>query len=703
MATKSSISKKISDEVDLTSKDSKIILNYFISFIKNNCKKKSIKIVNFGTFYKNLSPKRIGRNPLTKETYPIPPQEKIKFKASYKVKEILNWYNVTRNIVNIIKMKIKILAKFFIVFSVLFIPFLITQESSSLTNLDEDYLDSLPESVRDDVIKEMDDMDKDKDKNLQKRPSSKLSKIETVREWENFKKSRDLANVSERFGIKIFNTMQSSFMPLNEPNFGNNYFVDYGDFITVHKYSGNRNEMYELEISRDGTVILPDIGKVFLAGLNFDQAAEIIKKKYEISVIGVDIFVTLSEIRDINVLVTGNVEFPGVYTLSGNSNILQALNIVGGVTENGSLRNILLKRKGEPDQLIDLYDVLIFGEIENIPFLKSGDSIHIQAVNNLVRAGYGFNNVATYELFEEETIADLVRFAGGLKPEAKNNNLKLVRLDGSKFKTSNVALNNISEYKINNLDSIYAYKDKIGTVTITGDVKHPGKYSISSSDRMLDIIERSGGYIDSAYPFAASLQRESAKDIESAFASRTYQSLISYIASNPKAVGVGAGDGLTYILSELKDYEPVGRYVAEFDITKLQDNIQDNIYLNDGDNIHIPSYTSNVYVLGEVGSPGSVMFKEGLSLSEYIEKSGGYTRYSSVEFIFIVSPNGETAKMQISGIKKFVNQGRDIYPGSVIYTPRHIDKIDGVNFYATIAPIFSSLALSLASLNSISD
>ncbi len=90
MATKSSISKKISDEVDLTSKDSKIILNYFISFIKNNCKKKSIKIVNFGTFYKNLSPKRIGRNPLTKETYPIPPQEKIKFKASYKVKEILN-------------------------------------------------------------------------------------------------------------------------------------------------------------------------------------------------------------------------------------------------------------------------------------------------------------------------------------------------------------------------------------------------------------------------------------------------------------------------------------------------------------------------------------------------------------------------------------------------------------------------------------
>lgn len=603
--------------------------------------------------------------------------------------------------VNIIKMKTKSLTKLFIIFSVSFVPYLSSQ-SSTLTNLDQDYLDSLPESVRQDVIQEMDKMEKTDKKNLQKRPSSKLSKIETVREWEKFKKRGDIGNISERFGIKIFNTIQSSFMPLNEPNFGNNYVVDYGDFITVYKNSGDRNEIYELEISRDGTIILPDIGKVFLAGLNFDQASEIIKKKYEISVIGVDIFVTLSEIRDINILVTGNVEFPGVYTLSGNSNILQALNIVGGITENGSLRNILLKRKGEPDQVIDLYDVLVFGEIENIPFLKSGDSIHIQAVNNLVRAGYGFNNIATYELFQDETIADLLRYAGGLKPEAKDDNLKLVRLNNSKFKTSDVSLNKISEYKINNLDSIYAYKDKIGTVTITGDVKHPGKYSISSSDRMLDIIERSGGYIDSAYPFAGSLLRESAKDIQSSFASKTYQSLISYIASNPRASAAG-GEGLTYILSELKEHVPSGRFIAEFDITKLKDNIQDNIYLNDGDNIHIPSYSSNVYVLGEVGNPGSVMFKENSFLSEYIERSGGYTRYSSEDFIFIVNPNGETSKMEISGIKKFVKQGPNIYPGSVIYIPRHIDKIDGVNFYSTIAPIFSSLALSLASLNSISD
>ena len=70
---------------------------------------------------------------------------------------------------------------------------------------------------------------------------------------------------------------------------------------------------------------MPDIGNVPLAGLNFEQVSELIQKTYDSTFIGSNVFVSLSEIRDINVLVTGNVEFPGIYTLSGNSNVLQAL------------------------------------------------------------------------------------------------------------------------------------------------------------------------------------------------------------------------------------------------------------------------------------------------------------------------------------------------------------------------------------------
>jgi len=157
------------------------------------------------------------------------------------------------------------------------------------------------------------------------------------------------------------------------------------------------------------------------------------------------------------------------------------------------------------------------------------------------------------------------------------------------------------------------------------------------------------------------------------------------------------------IRSEIKDYQALGRLVAEFDTVKLEDNIQRNILLQDKDSIHIPAYDSNVYIFGEVGNPGSIFFDESSNLIDYINKSGGFTKFSSQESIFVVSPNGETIKVRGSGFKKFISQGYDIYPGSVIYVPRDIGKVEGLNYYATIAPIFSSLALSLASLNSIND
>ncbi len=593
---------------------------------------------------------------------------------------------------------------FLMIMMSVFTPNLLSQSSdNNMMNLDEDYLQSLPESVREDVLNEMKNKQKDDEKNLLKRPSSKLLKNEVVREWEDFKNKKDLINKTERYGLRLFQTMQSSFMPLNEPNFGSNYIVDYGDYITINKYGSDGNEEFDLEIDRDGTVLIPEIGMVSLAGLNFAEVTDLIKKKYETSFIGADVYVSLSQIRDINVLLTGNVEFPGIYTLSGNSNVLQALNIVGGVSENGTLRNIVLKRKGKPDTPIDLYKVLIYGDIDSLPTLMSGDSIHVGSVTNLVRAGYGFNNVAVYELKKDETIFDLVNYAGGLKNEAKNDSLKLVRLENSKFVTNNINFDEIQDYKVKNLDSVYAYKDKIGTVSISGYVKHPGKYSIASSDRILDLINRAGGYIDSAYPFGGSLFRESSKELEKVFTDKTYQNLISYIAANPANLAGGSGESLSYILSELKNYEPSGRYIAEFDELRLKDEIQSNIYLNDGDTIHIPSYTSNVYVFGEVGNPGSVLFNDEISLSEYLNKSGGLTRLASSDFIFIVSPNGETLKIQMNGISRFVNKSYEIYPGSVIYVPRHIGKVDGINLYATIAPIFSSLALSIASLNSIND
>ena len=595
-------------------------------------------------------------------------------------------------------MKSKYLTKLSVLSSLFLVCNLVSQE---LPTLDQDFLDSLPESVQSDLMEEMNDK-KNGIKNLQSRPSSELLKYETINSWENFKKQQSLENKSERYGLKLFNTMQSSFMPLNEPNFGNNYIIDYGDSVSINTF-GSKNLSYLADVKRDGTILVEEIGSLMVAGLNFEQVTDLITKKYQMAFIGLDVVVNLSAIRDINILVTGNVEFPGIYTLSGNSNILQALNIVGGITENGTLRNVTLKRNNQDDQSIDLYDALLLGNIDNIPFLMSGDSIHIGPVTNLVRAGYGFNNTAVFELKKNETFNDLAKYAGGLKNESKKETFKLVRFENNEFQSYEINSKDFLSYKVQNLDSIYAHKEAIGSVLITGNIKHPGRYSISSSDKILDIINRSGGYTETAYPFGGSLLRESARDLENVFASKTYNNLITFIASNPSSLPNNTAGGLSFLLSELKQFDPVGRVIVELDESKLNENIQDNIYLTDGDEIHIPSFSSNVFIFGEVGNPGSVLFKEGDSILDYIDRSGGLTRYSSKDSIFIVSPNGETKKTHVSGIRKYLANESEIYPGSVIYIPRHVGKIEGINYYATIAPIFSSLALSIASLNTINN
>jgi protein involved in polysaccharide export with SLBB domain len=587
------------------------------------------------------------------------------------------------------------------------IPFIHGQSIASLEGIDKNFLTSLPDEVREDVMKELDQNINDDKNEYSRRPSSELSKLETVKEWEDFKKSQSIEEKTERYGLKIFNSMQSSFMPINEPNFGNNYILDYGDVIKIQLFGAIgkiRNNTYLVDIQRDGTVVLEDIGSLSLAGLNFEQAVDAIKQIYTQSFIGLDVIVTMQKTRDIKVLITGNVEFPGIYTLSGNSNILQALNVSGGPSENGSLRNIVIKRKNNPDIVVDLYKALIFGDINNIPYLLSGDSINIKPVRNLVRAGYGFNNTAMFEMLDGESISDLIDYAGGLNIESNSKSLKIVRFDNDSFNSFDISVDEFDKYKIKNLDSIYAQKENIGVVTITGNIKHPGKYSISSTDRLLDLIERSGGYTESAYPFAGSLFRESTKELESLFVDKAYRNLISFIASNPAALtgqGSSGNGGIGFVLSEMKAHKPIGRVIVDFDKSTLKEQLQKNIYLNDKDAIHIPSYDSNVYIFGEVGNPGSVLFSESSKISDYIEKSGGFTRFSSKDSIFIVSPNGETRKVYANGIKKYISQDFDVYPGSVIYVPRHIGKIDGINFYATVAPIFSSLALSIASLNSI--
>ena len=127
-------------------------------------------------------------------------------------------------------------------------------------------------------------------------------------------------------------------------------------------------------------------------------------------------------------------------------------------------------------------------------------------------------------------------------------------------------------------------------------------------------------------------------------------------------------------------------------------NPERDTILADGDKIHIPPYTQEIFVLGEVVAPGARLYQTNYNVNDYISESGGIGAYGDKARIIVIRPNG-SANIYSKNI--FFKNSSDILPGSVIYVPREIGKLDGINLAAVVAPIFSSLAISLASLNSI--
>jgi polysaccharide biosynthesis/export protein len=585
-----------------------------------------------------------------------------------------------------------------ILFVSILLPSLLIGQANPSTfgALDNDYLESLPESVRQDL---QDEITKNKEENtnsFKKRPSSELLKYDLIKDWEEFQRTKNEELVkSERYGLNLFRTMQSSFMPVNEPNFGNNYMLDYGDIIEVSLY-GNNSFEYELEIKRDGTITIPELGSMLIAGLNYQQGVEKLQQKIKTSYTGTEAIINLKELRDIKVLVTGNVEFPGIYTLSGNSNVLQALNMAGGVNENGTLRDVQIKREGKIIKNIDLYKPLLFGELSDLDQLQSGDAIYVKSASNLIRAGNGFINEALFEMKDNENLEDLFIFSGGKKRSVVSNSFSLVGRDGSII--NNLTPDN-TDYKLKHLDSIYFNSTNIGTIKISGEVERPGSYSINPGDDIFDIINRAGGYTDQAYSFASVLKRKTVKDLEAEYIKKSYNTLITFLAQNPDRLQSNSGIGA--ILEEFKNLTPSGRVITEFDMQVLKDNPSSRTMLMNQDEIQIPMQSNTVYVYGEVGNPQALSFTDMLPIKDYISMAGGMNKIADRSRIIVVQPNGEASIVNLTKFPNLKRQEVDIYPGSLIYVPQQIVTTQNIQFYSAIAPIFSSLALSLASLNSI--
>ena len=584
---------------------------------------------------------------------------------------------------------------FYLVFITSFSSFLFSQTVPSSAQLDQDYLDSLPEEVRDDVLQEMQNSQSD-DEIAPRRPSTKIAKLETVAEWEKFKLENQVK--SERYGMNLFKSMQSTFMPVNEPNFDSNYLLDFGDVLAL-QLIGNINEITKIDIKRDGSININQIGKVYISGLSLDAASKLIKSKVTSSFIGTEAFISLDEVRDIQIFITGGVNFPGIYTLNGNSHLLHALNVSGGISEEGTFRNIEIKRNGETINSVDLYKALILGDTSfNIP-LKSGDTIYVNPANKLVRVSGALNNTGVFELKDNEKFENLIIFAGGFSRLAKDKNeIILNRLVDGEYQSTNISIADFKDMNVNNGDAIYVAKYIIGSIEINGEVNNPGKYSVTNTDTISSVIKRAGGYTENAYVYAASIFKEKQIKQEKILNQELYSNFIKMIAYGGNSLDPMV---LSTILQEFKSIEFYGRTVAEFNLQAIYQDPAKDTLIDEGDVINIPKFNNNVLVYGQVNKPTSVPFTSGKNAKDYIVSAGGFNNLSDQTNVIVIKPNGELTRDE-DGFFMLPVKEVDIYPGSLVYVPNQIMYRDSrIEFIGTLAPIFSSLALSIASLNSI--
>ena len=587
--------------------------------------------------------------------------------------------------------------------------------SQALSPLAEDFLEGLPPSVREEIdvqnsVEQEDELDKlfrsdtsiEKNKVILRNLQEQLKALQQRLDQTDGEEKDSLP----RFGDSFFQTFQSSFMPVNVPNIGGDYIVDVGDAFKFAR-AGEKANPGELTVGRDGTLLIPGSGKVQVAGRTLAQVEEMVTSLIEETQIGVKHTLMLNILRDVQVIIVGGVENPGIYTLSGGSSVLGGLHVAGGVSKNGSFRNVELRRGGKTIAKFDLYKLFVLGEYEGENTLRSGDTIFVNPANFQVPLVGGIHNSAIFELKNGENLENLISFAGGF--DESFYGFEHVLVSRNTIGARSIIKLNLSEmqsFKLAPRDSVmvpsYSY-ESIDTykITIEGQVKFPGTYYVYPGATLLSTLELAGGYKEGAYEFGSALLRTSVSDEEKKFAQKNYADTVNFIVSNIGKPG-GANvdpDVLGLLAEEVRSRSYEGRVITEFDLKKLSKNPVLDVALTHNDRIVIPRLEKVVYTFGDFKNPANFTYHSDLEIKDYIGLAGGLKDSADTELI-IIDPDGKT---QVYKKRFFANNDIDIYPGSIIYAQREISKIQGVQYAATISPILSSLAISLASLNSISN
>jgi protein involved in polysaccharide export with SLBB domain len=594
--------------------------------------------------------------------------------------------------------------------------------SSSLIfaqEIDQNFLDSLPKDIQEDLLKQTADssavespvyrsiqsqtkLEKKELEDLKNRLKDDLEYLESKLSEEGKIENRDDLRL---FGSEFFSNYQSTYMPINEPNLSASYILDFGDTLQIQLVGGSKSFVEEFSLKRDGTISLPDIGKINLAGQSLNNAISLITAMVNSAFVGSEVYISLTNVRDINVLVSGDAYNPGIYTVSGNSTMLHVLGVAGGINEFGSYREISLIRGSKVIETLDMYDVLITGIHNSKTPLRTGDVIFVKPSLNIISLDGAVKKSAKYELLDNQNLSAAIKYANGLTIDADLNNIYLERVLDGKIKS--IPISNIKQFDTlpsKDGDKVFIRKFPFRSVYIQGAVLKPGKYLISEGESIDNLLEKAGGYSENAYPFGAVYENQGALSINKKAKDLLYAKFIDNIItiSQKNPSGNYGLNSILDITKSLKNTAPNGRIA----INLLDADDANNMIIKDGDRLTIPERPSHIFIYGEVSNEGAIKYQANEGINYYISRSGGLKGNADSQAIYVLHPNGIT---QRANVKKNIFQNNpgdklELYPGSVVFVPRGIDNTATSTIAAqAYVSILGNIGIALASLSAIND
>jgi protein involved in polysaccharide export with SLBB domain len=488
-----------------------------------------------------------------------------------------------------------------------------------------------------------------------------------------------------QFGYELFSSKVSTFAPAENAPVSDDYVLGPGDTINVLLW-GRINQTFSLQVQRDGTILMPEIGPIEVSGLTFGQTKKLIEHRGS-EITGLQVDVTMGQVRAIQVFVIGKVAQSGLYTVSSLSHVSNALVAAGGIGKVGSLRDIQLRRENHLIGTLDLYGLLLKGDTSGDLSLKPRDVIFVPVIGPVAAVTGDVRDPSIYELSKNETLGSVLKMAGGVTAFGYAERVQVERVENHQRRVAlDLNLNDdaAAMYPVKDGDLIKVFTvlpRERNVVKAQGNVNQPGRYQWYPGMRVADLVREAQEVSDHTFFDYALVKRLEGPErkvhlipfsLDGALSGPSDPSNLSLepedtltiynlkdIAEVPKVVvrgevrkpgsylltpGMRVRD-LVYEAGGLKDNAARDRaqlartevdsgsaahYVrTDLDLRSALQDSQDNLTLKNGDELFVQQVSNwhpswHVILKGEVMRPGPYAIHEGERLASVLRECGGF-------------------------------------------------------------------------------